>query len=740
MLKSIYLENWKTHQNTHVLFEKGTNILVGKIGAGKSSIIDAICYSLFGNFPSLQNRKISLAETIMFKPIRRKEAKLKLEFDFDSKSYRVEREIFSEKTNTAKLYQDEKLIAGPRQTDVTDKVSKIIGIDYDLFVKIVYSEQNEIDYFLKIAPSKRKEQFDALFGINNLEKIKINSRQLKSYIDTELDTTQRLIIQLQEQLKNYNLKDTKNSILINQEAITKLKISIEELKLEKEKLKKELDIQGSQKKQFDSFKEELTILNFRFSQVTKDLEVLDAQKTEYFSFSKDFLETEKQNIQKKLKENQELEIKIKTLNSQKAFYFSQLESLQKQIGVIVDFSKILKDKEELLEKINLTIQEKSRLFSQNQETQKSISELEKGFSYCPVCDSQLSPLQVLEKLKIKKELQLRMSLELKELEKNLENFKISLTQLQAQEKKASEQQLLKERIAKIQEEQLILESQEKSLVKPIDSLLLERNAEKISLALDYNNKQKTKSEILESKNQLLEKLKTLTYDENIYLSLLTNYKAQEEREKSNASQILSIQERLKDLEKIVLQYDDLFNKLKDKENSKEKLETKQKDLNYFGLALENSQEHLRKVLVDNINQTLEVIWPKVYPYGDYLSARLRSENDYVLEVQTKDSSWIRVEGLLSGGERTCAALSIRVAIALSLTKRLGLLILDEPTHNLDTKTISMLSSILDKELPELVEQIFIITHDQKLLETTNASKYIIERDKENDGVSFIKEE
>ena len=126
----------------------------------------------------------------MFKPVKRKEAKLKLEFEHDSKNYRVEREIFIGKVNTAKLFCEDKLLVGPKQTDVNERVSNILGIDYDLFVKIVYSEQNEIDYFLKIPPSKRKEQFDALFGINNLEKIKINSRSLKAYLDAEYGAIQ----------------------------------------------------------------------------------------------------------------------------------------------------------------------------------------------------------------------------------------------------------------------------------------------------------------------------------------------------------------------------------------------------------------------------------------------------------------------------------------------------------------------------------------------------------------------
>ncbi len=146
---------------------------------------------------------------------------------------------------------------------------------------------------------------------------------------------------------------------------------------------------------------------------------------------------------------------------------------------------------------------------------------------------------------------------------------------------------------------------------------------------------------------------------------------------------------------------------------------------------------LRKVLIDNINQALSIIWPKVYPYKDYLSARLNADNDYILEVLTLKNNWIRVEGLLSGGERACASLSIRIAISLILTKKLGLLILDEPTHNLDEKSIEALSNVLEEELPDLVEQIFIVTHDNKLLETVNATKFIIERDKENDSASKV---
>ena len=41
-----------------------------------------------------------------------------------------------------------------------------INLNYDLFSRAVYSEQNQIDYFLKLTASQRKEKFDELLEIN----------------------------------------------------------------------------------------------------------------------------------------------------------------------------------------------------------------------------------------------------------------------------------------------------------------------------------------------------------------------------------------------------------------------------------------------------------------------------------------------------------------------------------------------------------------------------------------------
>ena len=43
------LNNFKSHENTVISFNKGISVIVGENGAGKSTILEAISFALFNN-------------------------------------------------------------------------------------------------------------------------------------------------------------------------------------------------------------------------------------------------------------------------------------------------------------------------------------------------------------------------------------------------------------------------------------------------------------------------------------------------------------------------------------------------------------------------------------------------------------------------------------------------------------------------------------------------------------------
>ena len=84
-----------------------------------------------------------------------------------------------------------------------------------------------------------------------------------------------------------------------------------------------------------------------------------------------------------------------------------------------------------------------------------------------------------------------------------------------------------------------------------------------------------------------------------------------------------------------------------------------------------------------------------------------------------------------------AALTLRIAFALVLAPQLKWLVLDEPTANLDVKAVEDLATTLSERIGSFVDQVFIITHDEKLENAVTGSAYRLHRDKEKDGFTQI---
>ncbi|MFH0818041.1 MAG: hypothetical protein V1909_05420, partial [Candidatus Micrarchaeota archaeon] len=140
-----------------------------------------------------------------------------------------------------------------------------------------------------------------------------------------------------------------------------------------------------------------------------------------------------------------------------------------------------------------------------------------------------------------------------------------------------------------------------------------------------------------------------------------------------------------------------------------------------------------------INATMSQVWASVYPYGDYSELRLSADDKgYDLEARIGDR-WVSVDGIASGGERATACLALRIAFAMALAPNLNWLILDEPTHNLDEEAVRSLAGALSEKIPEIVEQTFVITHDENLKDAASGSLYRIMRNKGENGPSRVEQ-
>lgn len=144
--------------------------LVGPTGSGKSSIIDAMCFALYGTIPRLENRTL-VAPVITQGQL---EAKVSLEFSINGKSYTAARVVRRSgkraTTREARLECDGEVLAGSAD-EVTDAATDLIGLPFEHFTKCVVLPQGEFARFLHDKPSARQDMLVNLLGLEVYERM-----------------------------------------------------------------------------------------------------------------------------------------------------------------------------------------------------------------------------------------------------------------------------------------------------------------------------------------------------------------------------------------------------------------------------------------------------------------------------------------------------------------------------------------------------------------------------------------
>lgn len=680
MIKTVKLKNWKTHADSSFEFGRGTNVLVGSMGSGKSSVMQGICFALFGTFPALQSRRIALPEVIQNKPREADEAGVQLQFDYAGKKYRVERMIKRKGSSEAKIWCDGKMIAGPKPRDVNAAVEKAIEINYNLFSRAVYSEQNEIDYFLRLSPSDRKAKFDELLDLQRYERVRANA----------VTALNRLKVMANDK-RNWLAEQKAGLDRGEEETILKRagEKQAENEGLSREIAKKEKGLQEKEKEVKELEGEEIAFRNQK--------EELAEKKAAFQQLQKSVEEIRRESGGKKL---QEIEAEEKGV-------LKQISAKEKAI------EKAKKEEESETERKSgfgkvAAINEKKA-----QELNKHLQELQGFGAECPLC---------------------RQRLEAKTREQLLNEIKAEAKKAGLEMEKALKQEAIANRkIAGLKEE--LEESAKKKEKLNEGRIRLKQLLEAVRKA---NEKGKQLKQLTEEIGGLEKRLKESKFDEKALL--LKRKQAIEERAsidsakktiEANSQLVREMKARLEAIEKTKKQIAQLEKKIDVIEASVEKM-------TYFVNSLLCTQRELRETLIATINQAMHDIWQRIYPYRDFVSAKMDvGEGSYELKAMERSGNWIRVEGILSGGERSAAAICIRIAFSLVLARNLGWLILDEPTHNLDSVAVETLSRMMQTHLPSLVEQIFVITHDVGMKKAASASLYVLEREKNTDAVTRL---
>jgi len=692
-VRALLMENIRSHKKTLINFQDGFTCLVGGLGRGKSSVLYAIDFALFGD-PLGRSYEYLLREGC-------ERGKVALKFVVEGKEYTIWRALerrgkrISQDMEQLKLFEGDRLIAKMKSEAVAEQLKAITGIDRDLFREVIWIRQERLKDLLDMRPTERRRRLDVLFGLSDYEAAWTNARSVINWYESELKTLERDpdVARISEFQREY------------EEAVRELAEKEEELRSLKERLSKaevRLREATARLERLEALRrrsEELRGREANLRSRVMALENLSARLA-------DEIRSREENLRN-------LEAWINRLREEEASKRSLLEEAGLPSNMTVEALKEMRNS--LVEELAGIQAEEERARKEMATSAQRASTLTKE-SRCPLC---LQPLPAAYRESLLKRMQ-RETLEYKEkMDRLRRRFKDLERMSRTLSSVLSDLQTIETRI---EEAERRIEEERKALDKDraeFEEML--REGEDIKRKLYDLRAEMAKIDLGELEEA--QKIRNKAFEE--YSELKHGVRSAESRIKEIASRIDDIKERL----------DSAYSKAERIERVKRLLEV----LREIRQAYRSIQPRLRREFIKYLERMVQQVLDELLGFGEP-QLFVSINEDYTPSVRSEEGHERGVMNL-SGGERTLLAFAYRLGVGqIIMQSRVGhgprMLLLDEPTESLGREdgSIDRLAEALSRL--KTVEQIIAVTHSEAFAEKAD---HVIRVTKENNTSKVLME-
>ena len=683
-LESLQLENIRSHVKTVIPFVNGFNCLVGGLGQGKSTVLYAFDFVLFGD-PLGRSYDYLLREGA-------EEGKVTAVFIQDGRTYKLHRALhrrgkgISQDIDQLKFYQDGRLVADTKNDAVAEELKALTGLDKNIFREVVWVRQEHLKELLDITPRKRQKKLDQLFGLSDYEAAWSGLHQFEREYEVEKNVLERDadVIRINKLEGDYisaveefssvtsQLKDAKEKLAqaesILKEATASLE-GLEELRKTTEALqRREIQIQTN-------------IVNIK----NRSREIADQT------------ETSKRRLH-------ELEQQLEQMETQEKSHRNALQ----ETGLRAD--KTLEDLREYL----FAVEEQLRdIGGEEEATKREMSASQNRISSlitenkCPTCLQNLTGDYKKSLLENLHEEKADRTKKLAELQKNHNKLKslhstVNLT--------FSNLQQLIPRIGDIKRQ--VTEKQESLTKLSAEVEGAQKQEKKLQTQLDETREEIAKFDVTELESA--RKLQKNAFTD--YLNVKHEMESLEQRKGDLALRVNELKERV--------------------DNTQKKIERKEKIGKLLGIVdrirvvYRSIQPKLRSEFVTYLQGTVQQVLDSLV--GDVGAALFVRIDETYSPFVSSEEGYEREVTNLSGGERTLLAFAYRIGLGqLIMQARTGhglyMLLLDEPTESLGREdgSVDRLAEAVSRL--KAIEQIIAVTHNEAFAEK---AEHVIRIEKE----------
>jgi exonuclease SbcC len=692
-VEAVELENIRSHTKSKIEFQRGFNCLVGGVGCGKSSVLYAIDFALFGD-PLGRSYEYILREG-------EDAGKVTLQFSHASKNYTLTRGVrkkgkgIGQDLEQLRLYENDRLIAQVKSDAVAEQLKAITGLDKELFREIVWVRQEQLKELLNTTPRERQKRLDELFGLSDYELAWANLQGVQKEYEGEKKAYERDpdIVTMEKLNKEYAKS-------VQEFAVTESQI--EELKKKTANAETELKEATQQLQSLEELRKQTEELMRQETQLKTNIENVEDNSARIA----DEIARENTSIERMKQKLQSLEQEIQVHREKLA-----------QAGLHPDSTQ-----EEQRKHLQALDEQLRSLAGEQEATRKEMREAEKRLSSlatenkCPLCLQNLHEdykTDLLDKLKNTgiegkgklEELQKNLG-ELEQLRNLVSNASLGLQtfapKIDELKTRSSDEHQELDRLSKEFEEKQLLEKQLREQLSSVRKEIAMFDLSQLERARELRD------QAFAEHSQLKNKLETAETRKDDLALRMEEFK----QRLDNAQEKLERMKRIENLLQIATDVRDAYRSIQPRMRKE------------FVSFLQRMIQQFLDDLTGGVGSALTVMIDETY------SPIVKGEEGFEREVTN-----------LSGGERTLLAFAYRLGLGqLIMQSRtghgLGTLLLDEPTESLGREdgSIDRLAEAISRL--KAIEQIIAVTHSEAFAEK---AEHVIRVEKEA-GASRILQE
>jgi len=682
MITGIQLKDFIAHKDTEIEFGKGITIFVGHNGSGKSSIIDAVTFALFGKHTRKSNKNL----------VRRgaNSAMVQVRFALNSKEFQATRALngsglqsfsqFSIVSDGDKV-MNKPIVGGERKQfgeSMSSEIAKVLGLDYEKLRVAAVVQQGELVRIVEAQPKEFKELLNGLIGIDRL--------------DQAYETMRDVIVGFRDRLRD----DTGGYA---DQDMPKVKELIS---------KKEIEL-GNSESILAEFENERRMLEDRIREMEHQIETMEPLLLQVRE-----LQTREEFL-------------VRRVNEKRSLISSELSKLEHIVREATSSLQMLAEKDEVDMQLQMTKSEIDEVQAKIEQNEGSSGEL-RGFlecagrlqvvnGKCPVCNSPVTKVN------------------------NMYDTAHIQTEIRRKEDEKSKLQVIK---VKLKKEEHQLAEQEKKIAaaeKFLASNSIGSADDVAKLEADLNTMQqdltRLPKEIIRagddpSKIAIDDTSRSLVKEIVLLRERVTGFSHQQysnaKLEKGNLSK------RLLDVNRKVGVHQRAIDDAKGTIDSAKKAIEQLRKASEFIMTLNK----IRSVIFNRDGMVgmslrswaLGAISQRASEYASLFNIGISrielAEAAHEISIMCYGRHGEIDVDSLSGGEKVAVALALRLGIAYMMgSNKLDFVILDEPTTHLDEERRKALVRIISEAFREgagPLAQLIIITHDSDIFEDSEVDQ------------------